>query len=268
MNRIDETFDKLKKENRKAFIAYVAAGDPSISATSGIVAALESSGADIIELGIPFSDPLADGPTIQKAVERALKAGCTARKVINMVKDIRKKVKVPLVFMTYYNIILHYGIGRFVREASGAGADGVIVPDLPLEEAGELLDEAGKSDFKVILLAAPTTSLSRFRRIASRSGGFIYYVSLTGVTGAREGLPSGIKRQVKALKRITKKPVCVGFGVSTPAQAREVASCADGVIVGSALVRVIEENPKGGKKMLKDLGKLASSLSRAVHGVR
>ncbi len=266
MNRIDETFRRLKKEKKKAFIPYVTVGDPDMKTTKRIVSSLAKAGADIIELGIPFSDPLADGPTIQKAVQRSLEAGCTVRKVLDMVGQLRREVRVPLVFMTYYNIIFNYGISRFIRDAKASGADGIIVPDLPMEESGELTGMADKEDFHVIMLAAPTTPPGRFRKIAGCSRGFIYYVSLTGVTGARRSLSDELKNDVKKLKKMTAKPVCVGFGISNPAQAREIVGASDGIIVGSAIIRVIEKNLADKNLLVKKVGAFARSVARAVHG--
>jgi len=207
MNRIDATFKNLKKEKKKAFVPYITAGDPDMAATEKIVSALAKAGADIIELGIPFSDPLADGPTIQRAVERSLKSGCKVKRVFSLVKKIRKKTQVPLVFMTYYNILFNYGLSRFIKDAKCAGADGVIVPDLPMEESGELKSIADKAGFHLILLAAPTTPPGRFKKIASLSKGFVYYVSLTGVTGARAKLSGILKKDVRRMRKLTKKPV-------------------------------------------------------------
>ncbi len=265
MNRIDKTFCKLKKQKKKAFIPYVTAGDPDIATTKKIVKALVRAGSDIIELGMPFSDPLADGPTIQRAVYRSLEAGCSARKIFRMVRELRKNVDIPLVFMTYYNIVFNYGIKRFTRDAKNCGADGIIVADLPMEESGELASIADKMDFSVILLAAPTTPVERFRKIAERSSGFIYYVSLTGVTGARKVLAKRLVRDVRILKKVTSKPICVGFGVSKPRQAKEIARAGDGVIVGSAIINVLEKNTGNKKKMVREIEAFVRSLARAVH---
>ena len=267
MNRIDKTFKRLKKEKKKAFITYIAAGDPDMRTTEKIALSLAKAGADLIELGIPFSDPLADGPTIQRASQRALEAGCTVKKVMSLVKKLRKNIDLPLVFMTYYNIVFNYGIERFIKDAGACGADGLIVPDLPMEESAELTEVADKEDFSVILLAAPTTPRERFKRIAGRSRGFIYYVSVTGVTGARKELSKQLRSDVGKMKKLTSKPLCVGFGISGPAQARAVAAAADGVIVGSALVKVIEKNLGNKRKMIAEAKKFAGSIARAVHGV-
>jgi len=265
MNRIDATFKRLREEGKKAFIPYITAGDPDLGTTVRMVRALEAAGADIIELGIPFSDPLADGPTIQRAIQRSLDAGCSVKKVFNTVKELRRSVSVPLVFMTYYNIIYNYGLGAFVKDAKAAGADGVIVPDLPLEESGELSAETKKIDFRTVMLTAPTTPPGRFARIAAKSEGFIYYVSLTGVTGARKALSDRLRSDVKKLKRLTSKPLCVGFGVSTAAQARDIARSADGVIVGSAIIKLIEAGLGDKKAMVEKVRRFAASIARAIH---
>jgi tryptophan synthase alpha chain len=268
MNRINETFKRLKAEKKKAFIVYVTAGDPDINTTKKIVRTLEQEGADIVELGVPFSDPLADGPTIQRAIYRSLKTGCSAKKVLKMVKEIRKEVDIPLVFMTYYNIVFNYGVEKFIADSKAAGADGIIVPDLPLEESKEMTKAADKHDFCVIQLTAPTTPPERFRKIAAASRGFVYHVSLTGVTGARKDLSKKLGSDVKKLKKLTKKPLCVGFGISNPKQACDIAGAADGVIVGSAVIKIIENNLKNRKVLVDRVGAFVRSMARAVHGVR
>ncbi|MCK5594688.1 tryptophan synthase subunit alpha [bacterium] len=242
MKRIEQVFFNLVKTNKTAFIPFITAGDPTIDTTRKLVFAFEEAGADIIELGIPFSDPLADGHTIQQASERALKNGVSLRNVIELVSDIREKSSVPIVLMGYYNPIFKYGVSNFVRDSIKAGVDGIIVPDLPPEEAMPIYDETKNSSLAVIFLAAPTSTDDRIKLIGRMTKGFIYYVSLTGVTGARGMLPRTIKRNVSRIKSLTSKPVSVGFGISTPQQAKEVASYADGVIVGSAIVKLIEQN--------------------------
>ena len=264
MNRIDMLFRGLKRKRRKAFIVYIAAGDPSLSATERLVRDLEKNGADLVELGIPFSDPLADGPTIQRASQRALSKGVRARGILRMVRRLRKSVSVPIVFMTYYNPVMQYGIKRFVRDSKSAGVDGIIVPDLPPEEAGELLSESRRKDFSLIFLAAPTSTGERLREIVAKTRGFVYYVSLTGTTGARKKLPGDITRNVAALKRLTAKPVCVGFGISNPEQAKSVARFADGIIVGSAVIKVIEKN-LGKHDLHKKVTNFVKTLERAIH---
>ncbi len=257
MNRIDRTFKRLRARKRKAFIPYHMAGDPSLEETKETVLLLERSGADIVELGVPFSDPLADGPTIQRAAERALHSGVTLGKVIGLVRDLRQQTDMPVALMTYYNPVFKYGVEGFVKDAVSAGVDGVIIPDLPPEEAGELLRFAGEAHLAAIFLVAPTSTEERIRKIAKASGGFVYYVSMTGITGSRLSLDSSIRESLSAIRRITKKPVAVGFGVSTPEEAKSVAETADGVIIGSAIVKKMHEQPQG-------LGEFISELRRAI----
>jgi len=248
VNRIEKKFEELKTLNKKAFIAYICAGDPDIATTKKLVFELEKSGADIIELGIPFSDPLADGPTIQRASHRALKKGINISGILSAIKSLRKKTQIPIVLMGYYNPILHYGLKRFTKDVSRAGVDGIIIPDLIPEEADELIHSARGSSLCTIFLAAVTSSAKRLRSIAQKSTGFIYYVSLTGVTGVRQVLPSHIKCHINQIKRISKKPVCVGFGVSNPKQVAALNHYCDGVIVGSAIINNIEKGlPDKGK---------------------
>jgi tryptophan synthase alpha chain len=242
MSRIKSTFNRLKKKNETALIPYIMAGDPDLAATRTLVLELEKAGADIIELGAPFSDPLADGPTIQKAAIRSLANSTSISDVFGLVSDVRKESNIPLVIMTYYNLIFHYGEERFVEDAASAGLDGVILPDLPPEEAGSLISVAKKAGLDTIFLVAPTSTEERIRLVCRVSQGFVYYVSLTGVTGARAGVSGSIGESLARIKAATAKPVCVGFGISTPDQAAQVAAWgAHGVIVGSALVKVIEE---------------------------
>ncbi len=263
MNRIERKFRALKKEGKKAFIAYITSGDPDLKTTERLVPELQSRGADIVELGVPFSDPIADGPTIQAASERALKNGVSVKKILALVRRIRCSCGVPLVLMTYYNPVYAYGIERFVSDALGAGVDGLIVPDLPPEEAGGLIASSKKKGLDVIFLLSPTSAPGRMRLVSRASRGFIYYVSLTGVTGARKQLPSEIARNVRAIKKHTAKPVCVGFGVSGPSPAKSMAQASDGVIVGSAIIRVIEKN-LGRKDLVKRVGRFVGTLVRAV----
>lgn len=264
MNRIDYLFKDLKKEHKKAFIVYITAGDPNLRATERFIVELEKNGVDLIEIGIPFSDPLADGPTIQQASQRALAKGVNIKSILRMVRSARKIAKLPLVFMTYYNLVSHYGLGKFVKDSKAAGVDGIIIPDLPPEEGAELINASKKKNFATIFLAAPTSTRDHLKNIASKSKGFIYYVSLTGVTGARKKLPQDIIKNVKNLKRITKKPVCVGFGISEPAQAKRISKLADGVIVGSAVIKIIEKNI-GKKNLHKKVNAFVSSLEKAIH---
>lgn len=244
MSRIEKAFRRLKKEGRKAFIPYIMAGDPSLARTKKLVGLLEECGADIIELGVPFSDPLADGPVIQAAAERAIKKGATLSKVLDSVRDIRKTTEIPIVLMTYFNPIFKYGEEIFPADAKEAGVDGIIVPDLPPDEAGNLIRFSREQGLDTIFLVAPTSTPQRIRLVAKSSSGFIYYVSITGITGAKLRLDASQHRSIKALRAFTRKPVALGFGVSRPAEAKAVAGFADGVIVGSAIVRKLNEAPE------------------------
>jgi tryptophan synthase alpha chain len=264
MNRIKAVFKKLKEENKKAFIAYITCGDPDLNTTSQCIKTMSANGADIIELGVPFSDPLADGPTIQAASQKALKGKVSLSRIIKMVKGIRNKIDTPLVLMTYYNPVFHYGIRSFVREAQIAGLDGIIIPDLPPEEASQLEMFSRKADIATIYFVSPTSSPQRKKIAIRHTKGFIYYVSITGVTGKRTKLPSSIKKDVKQLKKETDKPVCVGFGISNPKQAKKIASFADGIIVGSAIVEKIDK-AKSKKDIDKDLSKFIKQMAKAVH---
>lgn len=266
MNRIDRKFQELKKENKKAFIAYITAGDPSLEAAKRIVLTLEDAGVDIIELGIPFSDPLADGPVIQAASHRALQNKVTLKKIFRMVGILRKATDIPITFMTYYNPVLRYGIEKFIKSCKHNGVDGAIVPDLPYEEAGDLIQCAKREGIATIFLAAPTSTRKRIREIVKNSTGFIYYVSLTGVTGARRNLPSDIASNVRMIKSITKKPVAVGFGISAPRQTRDIVRIADGAIVGSAIVKMVADNAGNNKNMLSKISSFSKSLAKAIHG--
>ncbi|MFA5256178.1 MAG: tryptophan synthase subunit alpha [Candidatus Omnitrophota bacterium] len=265
MNRVDKKFRELKRNKKRAFISYVTAGDPSLAVTKEIVLALERSGVDIVELGIPFSDPLADGPTIQAASHRALHKNVTLKKIFTLVGDLRKTTDIPIVFMTYYNPVLRYGIERFVSSCKYNGVDGVIVPDLPYEETKDLMRCAKKAKISTIFLAAPTSTRRRIKDIVKNSTGFIYYVSLTGVTGARRKLPSEIASNVRTIKSMTRKPVAVGFGISSAGQARDMARIADGVIVGSAIVKIIADNQKNSRALISKVSKFSKTLARSIH---
>ncbi len=265
MNRVDKKFRELKRGRKKAFIAYITAGDPSFAMTKEIVLALERSGADIVELGIPFSDPLADGPTIQAASHRALLKGATLRKIFSLASALRKVTDIPILFMTYYNPVLRYGIQNFVKSCKKSGVDGVIIPDLPFEEARDLVKVSKKSDVATIFLAAPTSTKRRVKDIVKNSTGFIYYVSLIGVTGARRKLPPEIASNVRRIKSMTRKPVAVGFGISRAAQARDIARIADGVIVGSAIVKIIADNQKNHEALVSKISNFAKSMAGAIH---
>ena len=241
-SRLDATFGALRARRERALVAYFTAGDPSLAITRKLVVEAARRGADVIELGIPFSDPLADGPVIQRATQRALAAGVTLPRVLELVREMRGEVSAPLVFLTYYNPLLAFGLKAFCRTSVEAGIDGVIVADLPPEESGPLRAEAVAAGLDLIHLVAPTSTPERMRRIARASEGFVYMVSLTGVTGERAALAPELTQQLRALRAITTKPVCVGFGIGTPDQAALLGQLADGVIVGSAIVRLVEQH--------------------------
>lgn len=253
MNRLDKTFKLLRAQNKKAFIPYIMAGDPSLDETKERVFMLEQGGADVVELGVPFSDPLADGPTIQRAAERALRAGVTLQKVLRLVSELRQNIKLPIVLMTYYNPVFKYGEERFVRDAVAAGVDGVIVPDLPPDEAATFMDFSRATGLSTIFLLAPTSTPDRIKKIARASTGFIYYVSVTGITGSKITLDDSITEAINNIRKITGKPVAIGFGVSTPDEAAAVSGFADGVIVGSALVKSFNEGREEAESFIKKL---------------
>lgn len=246
MHRIHDTFKRLRRAHRKALIPFVMGGDPTPRMTERLLEALADAGADILEVGIPFSDPLADGPTIQRASQRALARGTTPQMVLKMLAQATRRLRVPVVVLSYWNPIVQFGNGEamnpapFLRAAAAAGVSGLVVPDLPPDEAHEFQRAARRAGIATIFLAAPTSPPARLRLIARACEGFIYYVSVTGTTGARDRLPGEWLHGVRQLKLLTSKPVCVGFGISTPAQAASVARVADGVIVGSALIRTLE----------------------------
>lgn len=241
MSRIGRKFDLLKEEGRKAFIPFITAGDPTLEQTSAILDVLAEVGADIIELGVPFSDPMADGPTIQASSQRALKNNIRIEDILEVVRKFRKKHDTPLILFGYYNPFFVYGEKRLVADAKNAGVDGFLCVDLPPDEGDELRYLANKASLDVIYLLAPTSTAERKKLVAEKASGFIYYVSVTGVTGARDKLREDISAHISDIKRYTPVPVVVGFGISTPSQVREVASIADGVVVGSAIVKVIEK---------------------------
>jgi tryptophan synthase alpha chain len=242
-NRLTNVLAELRARRRRALIPYIMAGDPTREATERLVEILVAAGADIVELGVPFSDPIADGPVNQRAGLRAMAHGMGLRPALDLVARLRVRASVPLVFMTYYNLVLRYGLERFCRDAAGAGLDGLIVADLPPEEGGELVAASRRVDLATIFLLAPTSTEDRIRAVAAASTGFIYCVSRTGVTGVRDELPEGVRELVSRIREQTATPICVGFGISRPEQVRELAAVADGVIVGSALVKMIEDAP-------------------------
>jgi len=223
-------------------VIYLTAGDPTLEATGDLLAAVESGGADIIELGIPFSDPLADGPVIQRASERALAGGTTLRKVLRALPEWRKRVHAPLVLFSYYNPVLQYGLENFGRDASGAGADGVLAVDLSPEESGPYVQTLRKWDLDTIFLAAPTSTGERLKQVASASTGFLYLIARAGVTGERQEISGSTAPLIERVRKVTRLPLAVGFGLSSPGQVRAVQELADAAVVGSAVVRTIEEH--------------------------
>jgi tryptophan synthase alpha chain len=253
MSRIEKKFREVLGRQGKAFIPYIMAGDPNLGRTRELVGILEECGADIIELGVPFSDPLADGPTIQKAAQRALGEGVTMSRVIGLVGSLRESTQIPIVLMTYYNLIFRYGEESFVRDASAAGVDGIIVPDLPPDEAGVLLSHSKKAGFDIIFLVAPTSTGERIKKVAAMSRGFIYYVSITGITGSKLSVDPSIGSHIAKVRETGRKPVAVGFGISTPEEASQIARIADGVIVGSAIVKRVEDTDEELKRYLNSL---------------
>ena len=242
MNRIDRTFEKLKKRGEKALVGFVTAGDPDMQTSFNIIVSMCRAGLDVLELGVPFSDPTADGPVIQRSSARALEKGINLEAVLSMTGKLRKETKVPIILFSYYNPIHAYGNEKFYKDALNVGADGVLVVDLPPEESDEMTGTWPGADLALIRLIAPTTSLDRMRKITADARGFIYLVSKTGVTGSSGLKIESIGRQVDSLRSVTSLPVCVGFGISTTDDVAAVASVADGVVIGSAFERVIEDN--------------------------
>lgn len=263
MTRISETFAALRSRGEVALIPYITAGDPDLATTFHLVHELARQGADLIELGVPFSDPMADGPTHQRAAERALRSGTSIARVLDLAQNLRRTLPVPLILFTYYNPVFRYGGDRFARDARQAGVDGVLCVDLPPEEADELKRETDRQDLDLIFLLAPTSSLSRVRTVLTRARGFVYYVAVTGVTGARATLPPDLSEMVRRIRAISPVPVGVGFGISSPEQAAEVASVADAVIVGSALSQIIETHG-GQPDLIERIGVFASSLKQGI----
>ena len=264
MNRIDKKFQELRDQGAKAFMPYLCAGDPTPELTSKLLLTLEEAGADLIELGVPFSDPIADGPTVQRASERALTHHISLQQILEIVASLRTQTDIPIALMSYYNPIFRMGEDVFCKAAQDAGVDGVIIPDLPPEQAQSLLEIAPRYNLATIFLVAPTSPPERMRLIASVSTGFIYCVSVTGVTGARAVLSDEIAPMIAELRKHTDKPISVGFGVSTPDQATQIAGIADGVIVGSAIVNVIEEHINDEARLLTAVKQFASDLAGGV----
>jgi len=263
MNRIDERFSRLRQSGERALMPYLTAGDPDLATTRSLILEFEKRGADLIEIGVPFSDPLADGVTIQRASQRSLLAGTTLSRILEMIGGLRADCRLPLLLMSYINPIFHFGYARFAKEAAAAGVDGLIVPDLPPEEAGELIEATAAHNLHTVFLIAPTSSQQRVRTIAAASKGFIYYVSLRGVTGVRSGVSEDLEASLRVIRAETHLPLAVGFGISTPEQVRMVSRVADGVIVGSAIVSLLEQT-SGQAEQLKHAGDFVASLKAAT----
>jgi tryptophan synthase alpha chain len=272
-NRIDDCFARLRKEKRKGFIPYICAGDPTLKRTVDLAAALEKAGADLLELGLPFSDPLADGIVNQLAAQRSLSAGTTVRGVFDCVREIRRQSQIPIVLYSYLNPIFQFGADKFHREAEAAGVDGLLILDLPPEEDSLELDRLNRSsstlsetkrDLVHIRLIAPTTPTDRIKKITGGAKGFLYYVSREGVTGARDSISTSLSQKIEELRKISDLPIAVGFGISNPDQAREVAQHADAVVVGSAIVDLIAKHGDI-PEMVEKVGAFAGQIADAIH---
>jgi tryptophan synthase alpha chain len=263
MGSISERFNELKNKSKCALIPFITAGDPNLETTAKAIKILDENGADFIELGVPYSDPLADGPVIQAAATRALQKGTKLEDVLNLVKQVQGEITAPIILFTYYNPIFYRGIESFLEQIRAVGVKGLVVPDLPLEEAEYFLDSASKKGIEVTLLVAPTSPIERITAIASKSQGFIYLVSVTGVTGMRTEVESRVQDLLSSLRSVTDKAIGVGFGISEPSHALRIKEWgADAVIVGSAFVkRLNTENPEMG---LKAVAELCQSLKRAI----
>lgn len=268
MSRIQKTFAELKQRHEAALIPFVTAGDPDLPTTLEIMRALESGGADCIELGIPFSDPTADGPTIQRSSERALKRPVSLAAIFRLVRDFRAASNVPVILFGYFNPIFRFGVEKFARQAAESGADGVLCVDLPPEESAELKRWTDAVGLDLIFLLSPTSGADRLRQVARQGRGFIYYVAVTGVTGTRRSLDESLRAQVGRVRKLSALPVGVGFGISSPKQAAWIASFADAAVVGSALVERIEK-AKGSKEKAKQAGVFVAQLKQAIrHAAR
>jgi tryptophan synthase alpha chain len=265
VSRLSDTFTRLKKEGRAAFIPFISGGDPDIETSLAILEALPAAGADIIELGMPFSDPMADGPAVQASSTRALKAGATLPKIIELVKKFRKKdTRTPLVLMGYFNPIHAYGTARFARDVAAAGVDGLIAVDLPIEEDEVLRLPAAAHGVELIRFVTPTTDEARLKRILEGASGYLYYVSVAGITGTKSAGESEVAAALARIRAVTKLPVAVGFGIKTPEQAAAMAKQADGVVVGSAIVgRIGDVQGRPRESVVKTVAELVASLAHA-----
>lgn len=265
MTRIEKRFAELRSRGGRALIPYLTAGFPKPEATLQLLQALERGGCDIIELGVPFSDPIADGPTIQRASAEALEQGTTLKAILEMVREFRRNSELPLLLFGAYNPFFHYGVEKLATDAAAAGVDALLIPDVPADEGNEIQPILNRAGLDLIYLAAPTTPAQRKQFIASRASGFIYYISLKGVTGARQSLQFQLTEPLKEFRAITTLPIAVGFGIATPEQAAEVAKVADGVVVGSALVDLISRQ-RHEPDLIKQVEEFARQLKAALPG--
>ncbi len=267
MGRIEEAFARRKAEGRKVFVAYLTAGDPDLQTTEALALALEAAGVDILEIGVPFSDPTADGPVIQAASQRALKRGTTLAGILERIASLRRRSDISVVLFGYFNPILSYGVERFARHAAAAGVDGLLVVDLPFEEAGELRRYSDPAGLAFISLVAPTTDAARARTILHRARGFVYAISVTGVTGTSTPRPDDVRHDLERIRVETDLPVVAGFGIATAGQASAIAPFADGIVIGSALVRLIAEKA-GRNDLVETVASYAREIRMAIDGKR
>jgi tryptophan synthase alpha chain len=267
MSKIDQLFSRLRGEGRRALMPFVTAGDPDLEFTCALIAELGARGCHLCEIGFPYSDPIADGPVIQASYTRALEHGIKVRAIFDMIRRAADATDMPLVAMASYAIIYRHGTKAFIEDARGAGMSGIIIPDLPVEEAAETAEACRRADLSLVQLITPTTSRQRALRIASLTTGFIYYVSITGITGERAELPKDLVDSVTWLRSRTSLPICIGFGISLPEHVRALAAVADGLIVGSAIVRRVGEGAGGPREeVLKRVGEYVSELLAALKG--
>jgi tryptophan synthase alpha chain len=264
VNRIDGVFKQLKAKGEKALIPFITAGDPDLATTRALALEMAARGADILELGVPFSDPLADGPTIQAASNRAVQGGVHLEDVLNLVRELRTQTQIPLVLMGYYNPMLQYGLDRTAAAAAASGVDGFIIPDLPQEEAGPWRVAALKAKIATIFLATPTSGTERIKHMGQLTKGFLYYVSVTGITGARTKLPEDLAASLREVRALVRCPLAVGFGISTPEQVAGLAPYVDGVVVGSAIVQRIARLK--GPELIKEVGDFVAALKAPLRG--
>jgi len=263
MSRIVQRFSDLRAKKEKALICFLTAGDPSLEKTREIILGMEAAGVDCVEIGVPFSDPTADGPIIQAASQRALKNGATLAGILAMIDALRKSSEIPIVLFGYYNPILSYGPERFAARAKEAGVDGILVVDLPPEEASELRQYTDPQGIDFISLIAPTTSTERVRQIAAHATGFLYYISVTGVTGTAKPQVEEVRKDVERIRKVTQLPLAIGFGISTPQQAKEMAPHADAIVVGSAVVKMIAENSQR-NDLVAVVSQYAKEMKKAI----